>query len=231
METKTLTQGITMQVLPQENNVVDSMSMEREETEIFNLPTVENEQTENNQTESPKSIADQVLQSAKDEGFEEALTHLANGDFEEKRTENEFQELVTNEATIVQEPLIPTESEFEMEFYKEKVRTLEAEKKVQLEVNKDLLQRVKKMEHEQAVTIFTLAEIIRMYEEMIEEAPNHKEKAGLLETLIQALVDLFATLTNSNGEEKEDEVEKQDVEKKEPISFEQFRKMIEAPIT
>ena len=232
METKTLTNGIAMSVLPQAesvrevqgSNVIARSEMTRQSNTSETKPVIlsDNEESfsgKNHNSEfmthdsNIQVLADNVLKSAKEEGFEGALQHLADGDFEDDEAVSKGEEL--DEVLDVEiseseeEPLVSSE----MQYYVEKVQILEEKVDVLMEKNKELTEKMKKVENVQAQTIFTLVEIARIYEAMIKEETNVESKAGLLEILIQILTDFINELMDSvSVDEKNEQDRKKETE-------------------
>lgn len=215
METKTLTNGIAMNVGFQAKD----LGIREEKPQVFDMPNdsalvTASEKATNNERVSSQDIsrkdhketnlADTILNSAKDKGFEETLKHLADGDFEEIE-ENQIIEILDTDQEIVENTHVETPVVSpEMQFYVEKVQILEEKVKDLWKKNEELSEKIQKMEDKDTQSLMSLSELIRIYEELVNVETDSKSKAGLLEILIDLLAEFIKTIIDPDEEKKED---------------------------
>ncbi len=210
METKILTNG-TNSTTADPLNTAETTTMKKnfEEKEIVIADASEAipEKPEHN---PDHEIADEILKSAKEDGFEDALQKLADGEFEKdlkesevvKAEENLLEELIVDEEIFIQEPITP-----ENGYMVERIHELEA-RVANLELkNKELSERLRNSENLNIMTIFSLAEIARILAEMIKEEEKGEEKVSLLEILVEVLQEIFHAIIDPNGEMQDNEKE------------------------
>lgn len=140
-----------------------------------------------------------VLESAKDEGFLKALTHLAEGDFDD--SENKDSEVPAEDAEEVQEE-VKEEKENQVEKNEEdkdpedkvlvaRIKELES-KVVDLEDrNKKLFEQVKSLQENNKLALETLLEMTLILQKIIEDKEDNEEKVSLLELLIEVMGQLM----------------------------------------
>ena len=194
-----------------------------EAKQSFSQSLITNHESQIVNDDEGQVLADKVLASAKEEGFEEALTHLADGDFKKEKESLEINEidLELPENDIIDEPVIT----LEMQFNAERLQILEEKVKDLTEQNKEFAYKIKNLETQKAQELFSLAELIRIYEEWIESAPSVEEKVGFLEILMDILKEFAKGLMEPDGEVDQ---KPQPVEEVEKPTFMQFLKAFQA---
>lgn len=176
----------------QEGEIVDSAS---DTQEVEEAPPVEE--------------ADMLLSSAKDEGFEEALTHLADGDFEKPEQEEELTEEGSVDAEVEEaEPAEDMEmDELEKQELIEKINMLEEEVTNLEEKTKELTERLKTTEANLKLSLETLLAMAILMHELIKKERDQKKKLSLFEFLINLMGKLLVSIADPDAEQKDNKKE------------------------
>lgn len=172
-----------------EDNVVEG---------VFEAPEVEEV--------APVEEADMLLTSAKDEGFEEALTHLADGDFEKTKPEEESNEpakKAENDVAEIDKTDEPELNEIEKQELIEKINVLEEQVTNLEEKTKELTERLKISEANLKVSLETLLAMALLMHELIKKERDQKKKASLLEFLIAFMGKLLISIVDPEAEQKD----------------------------
>lgn len=189
-------------------------SFSAENAEIFKEPIVEEEHVEEESKETVIETSDQILASAKGEGFEEALIHLAEGDFdpvEDSRVEegNEIEELSSlgtgNEVDESKKALLPesknpediaseTNQEIEQDASVGRIRDLETQVISLEEKNKNLLEKIQGLETNNTLAMQTLLEMTMVLHEMAKDEEDDEKKATMLEVLVDMMGSLMKAM-------------------------------------
>lgn len=204
--TETRSLNVTENIEPV--NLPSSPSLGGEESEQFQ-----------GEFETNNDSADAILNSAKEEGFEEALIHLANGDFDgeieslktDDNPDSEEVSLGEPEAEDVNNPkpekiqdtdtktkpenedAEPSEDE-ERQAVVEKIRFLEEKLDSLEEKNKELSARLMAVENRQALTMQTLLEMAMVLREMVKDEEDEEKKVSLLELLVDMMGNLMIAM-------------------------------------
>ncbi len=125
--------------------------------------------------DSNTNVSDLLLQSAKEEGFEEALTRLANDDLGSE-----------NEAVETKEEIIGEESDAQ----EVKIKELETKISGLIQENENLQDKLLKAEDRVDMSQEIIMEMLRTFYEMAKKEEDEKKKISFLEILI-SLVGLF----------------------------------------
>lgn len=146
------------------------------------------------------SFPDRILESAKEEGFEEALTHLADGDFDE--TDEDAEPVMTEEdsepAEIEDKKIDEDEKIVE---YSEQITILEGKVEDLENKNKDLFERLSNVEDRQNLSAQAMLETILLLKALAEEEEDDKKKADILSTVLQFMENLIIMMFVPESEE------------------------------
>lgn len=155
--------------------------------------------------EEPTDEAEMLFKSAKDEGFEEALTHLAEGDFETGVIEEEPEEGLSDENTEGDDrkKIVESKSEDEIETEKEellaKIDVLEEKVSHILERNEELQERLIKAEERADMSQEMLLEMFKYLYEMAKKEEDEKKKLSFLEALLAIVARFLITIADPDA--------------------------------
>lgn len=176
-----------------------------------------------------EQLADDILNSAKEQGFEDALTRLANGDFENQGKGMEDEKKDTNEDDI--QKLEPEEVDVEEELLKEASPLEEQIKELQKKAlefednNKELKDRVQALEKSNEMEMQAILQLAQVIYELIKREEDEKKKASMLEIVINIIAELMkAMFIPEDPEAKKQKTDMQPVksenQSKNPVRFE-----------
>lgn len=182
------------------------------EFEISNENIIEGEESAFDANESQPAIeeSDILLQSAKDEGFEEALVHLAEGDFEIQVKEEGDLELLEQEqepeqeVTTEMEELPPDEdlSDVEKQELVEKIARMDEQIDDLEEKTKFLSEKLKVSEANLKLSLETLLAMAQLMRELIKKEKSQKKKLSLLEFLLKFMGNFLLSIVDPEGQQK-----------------------------
>ncbi len=178
-----------------------------------------------------KQTADLLLESAKEEGFLEALVHLANGDFEDSQNYSD-----------------ETSSDvLELEFETDDLETIENEEQVIDPQKEELLVRIDQLESQVADVLTkneklnldlqkaneradlsqeTLMAMFYALYELAKKEEDEKKKIGLFETLIELVSQFMLTVIDPEGEFNKKEENDSNKTEKEPVAIEKIMQFL-----
>lgn len=181
-------------------------SVDHENRSFQTETPVENQDVEINENVSTQDMADQILSSAKEGGFEEALQRLADGEFDEEKAIQEEVIATTKDAPEAEEGIIELEIDADGEKAQEnkepqereemigRIKELEA-KVVNLEErNTELFEKVKKVEINNTLATQTLLEMAVIMHEMLKDEEDDEKKISMLELLVNAMAELIKVM-------------------------------------
>ncbi len=183
-----------------------------------NIHEAPHEAKEDAPTTIEQQGADKLLASAKDEGFEDALTHLAEGDFDPvEDTTQEHERDVEHSGKEPQFTIPETKAEARDDDTSEiNVLTPEEEERMGVishmkelesqvinldEKNKELSSRLKDSEVVTTMAMQTLMEMTHALRELIDEEENEEEKISLLEIMVMVMGKMLETFYKPQGSE------------------------------
>lgn len=146
-----------------------------------------------------QTAADQILNSAKEEGFEKTLVFLANGAFQEgdeADLEGEVKILENSEAA--NSGISDTEEIKDVEDQKdgslqqiERIKDLEEKVRTTEEKNRDLVEKLERVEGNNTKALQTMYEMTLIMQEMLKDEKDEKEKVSKLQLLLQIMLTLM----------------------------------------
>ncbi|MDO8269533.1 MAG: hypothetical protein Q7T54_02580 [Candidatus Levybacteria bacterium] len=189
----------------------DSFSAESAE---MSKPIVGEEHVEEEPKETVIETSDQILFSAKNEGFEETLIHLAEGDFDpiDKKEVGDTVEREVELTTSGPEKRTAESSESaQLEFDPEdktdevpkdneqdvvgsRVKDLETQVINLEEKNKNLLEKIQSLESSNTLAMQTLLEMTMVLHEMAKDEEDEEKKATMLEVLVDMMASLMKAM-------------------------------------
>lgn len=182
--------------------------------------------------ETPRDEAEMLFKSAKEEGFEEALTHLAEGDFERDVQEELIDENVDEE--------MPEEFEFsgedtsqevleeQRDVLLEKIDVLDVKVSHLIEQNAILQEKLKKSDERVQMTHEMFIEMFKYLYEMAKKEEDEKKKLGLFEMLIDIIAKFLVTVVEPDTKPQEEKKSKDETSlSKHTPSFEEMIKFLQ----
>lgn len=182
--------------------------------------------------DTPKDEAEMLFKSAKEEGFEEALTHLAKGDFDKTTSEEQpDKDVLTDEAEIA-EPV--TENEITEEITEpeeaeilEKIEILEEKVSHLIEQNEHLQEKLVKSDESAQMSQEMLIAMFKYLYEIAKKEEDEKTKLSLFEALLAFVAKFMITVVDPDAKiENGKKEEKSDSSIKKPESFEEMMKFL-----
>ncbi len=168
--------------------------------EVFSDPALE--------VDTPRDEAEMLFKSAKEEGFEEALTHLAEGDFEENPVEEAMVEAETSEKDLAKkdskEGEVEEVPEKEREELLEKIETLEGKVSALIERNEELNERLIKAEERAQLSQEMLVEMFKYLYELAKKEEDEKKKLSLFEVLLSFIAKFMITVVDPDAKIEDD---------------------------
>ncbi len=209
MEMTPMTNGAAVAVSqPQVERTTDDISTHDTVTsrEVFSDPELG--------LETPRDEAEMLFKSAKEEGFKEALTHLAEGDFEEVAEQVTVEEPIENAATPenenepikkdIQEGEVEEVPEKEREELLEKIETLEGKVSGLIEHNEELNERLVKAEERAQLSQEMLIEMFKYLYELAKKEEDEKKKLSLFEVLLSFIAKFMITVVDPDAKMEND---------------------------
>ena len=181
-------------------------SSETIEMEVAPSNILQNRSGENIQEDIEEvTIANKLLNSAKDDGFEEALIKLANGELEVGNENNEPEVLDSDDSPeeFKPEEMLPEE----MKPFHEQIVLLEEKVADLEEKNKELLERAKNSEKTNQVNQEIMLALAMALHELAKREEDEEKKISMLELIVNMLTYFMReTMTDySEVEEKKSE--------------------------
>lgn len=187
--------------------------------EAFESETIEQGEIVENIIETPEieqqkppiEEADMLLSSAKDEGFEEALTHLAEGDFTRDTSDNKTgdeEKQNAEEEEAIEQPIENIDEEENMTDGEkaelvEKIHRMDEQITNLEEKTKMLTEKLKISEANLKLSLETLLAMAQLMKEMIKKEKSKKKKLSLLEFLLQLMGNFLLSIVDPEGEHVE----------------------------
>ncbi len=226
MEMTTMTTGAAVTVSqPQTERVIEAPSDDDTVTskEVFSDPDLG--------VDTPRDEAEMLFKSAKEEGFEEALTHLAEGDFEKISGEELALDIVEPENEIerkeLQEGEVEEMPEKEKEELLEKIEVLEGKVSHLIEQDETLQERLIKSDERSQMSQEMLIEMFKYLYEMAKKEEDEKKKLSIFEILLAFVAKFMITVVDPDAKvENGKKEEKTATSTKKPASFEDMMKFI-----
>lgn len=128
--------------------------------------------------------ADRILHSAKDEGFDEALIHLADGDFDE---ESLTQEEIPDPEVSGENNTELTPEEMEKQALMSRVQELEEQVEDLKQKNQELFNEVSKIKENAEVSNQALLMLALALYELAKKEENEEKKISLMELIISMM--------------------------------------------
>ena len=197
MEMTSMTTGTAVMVSqPQiERGEVSSSNDTVSSEEVFSDPNLA--------VETPQDEAEMLFKSAKEEGFEEALTHLAEGDFEVDSAEEPVEDTGVSENELakkdIQEGEVEEVPEKEREELLEKIETLEGKVSGLIERNEELNERLIKAEERAQLSQEMLIEMFKYLYELAKKEEDEKKKLSLFEVLLSFIAKFMITVVDPDA--------------------------------
>lgn len=235
---------------PMTSNVSVPVSSESVESVHFEAQQGSLDFNHAEQTQDEIETSDKILDSAKNEGFEEALTRLANGDFDQENdieNEGEKDEPENQSDQEEEKSLEGLEIDFkngkdakqEVEFSKGEEEPLELDDErdemvarikdldsqiVDLEEkNKELFEKVKHLETNNTLAMQTLLEMTMVLHELLKEEEDDEKKMTAMEALIKMMGELMRAMFVPDNDDGIDRVAKMGEGQKETVKNDKKR--------
>jgi hypothetical protein len=153
--------------------------------------------------DTPRDEAEMLFKSAKEEGFEEALTHLAEGDFNAVSDEKpaEWDETLKN-GPVTKEVLegdVEEVPEKEREELLGKIETLEEKVAGLVGRNEELQERLVKSEERAQLSQEMLFEMFKYLYELAKKEEDDKKKLSLFEVLLSLIAKFMITVVDPDA--------------------------------